>query len=110
MLEEEKWKCPWCGQVATHVRESICDSRLCDCGSVAIGAPEVDWDELTDEAIGFFGVNTRPESRGNDSLLRDDIRRAGVEMRPGVRDPEMGHPWGVAYTYMWFRRAATGYT
>jgi hypothetical protein len=71
---------------------------------VGIGAPQGDWDEVTDEAIALFNVIVRPESRGYDALLRDDIRRAGVEMRPGVSDPDMGHPWGWAYVYTWFRR------
>ena len=105
MREEDKWKCPWCGQVATLPRQSICDSRQCTCGAVGIGAAQGDWDEVTDEAIGLFNVTTRPESRGYDSLLRGDIQRACVEMRPGVRDPDMGHPWGWAYVYTWFRRA-----
>ena len=105
MREEDKWKCPWCGRIATIVRQSICDSRQCECGAVVIGAPEGDWDEVTDEAIEFFNVATRTESCGYDSLLRDDIQRAGVEMRPGVEDKDMGHPWGWAYLYTWFRRA-----
>ncbi len=104
MREDEEWKCPWCGRMATIVRQSICDSRQCDCGAIAVGAPEGDWDEVTDEAIGLFGVAARPESRGLDSLLRDHIQRSGVEMRPGVRDPDMGHPRAWAYLYTWFRR------
>jgi hypothetical protein len=56
------------------IRRSICGSRQCECGAIAIGAPECDWDEVTDEAIGLFQVATRHESRGFDSLLRDDIR------------------------------------
>jgi hypothetical protein len=71
---------------------------------VAIGAPEGDWDEVTDEAIDLFGIVARPESRGIYALLREDIRRAGVEVRPGPKDPDMGHPWGWAYVYAWFRR------
>jgi len=104
MREDEKWKCPWCKRIAAIVRKSICDARECACGAIAIGAPEGDWDEVTDEAIGLFGVTPRSESCGFDSLLRDDIWRAGVEIRPGVRDPNMGHPWGWAYDYTWFRR------
>jgi hypothetical protein len=103
MDDEVKWKCPWCGSLATLVRESVCDCRQCDCGAIAIGAAEGDWDEVTDEAIAFFRVPTRPESVGFDALLREDILLAGVEMREGVRDPDMGHPcW--AYIYTWFRR------
>lgn len=105
MRDEDKWKCPWCGRVAATVRKSICDSRQCDCGAIALGAPEGDWDEVTDEAIALFKVAIRPESSGFDSLLRDDIRRAGVEIRPGVRDSDMQHPWGWAHIYTWFRAA-----
>jgi hypothetical protein len=105
MLDEDKWRCPWCGRTATVVRQSICDSRQCECGAVAVGAPEGDWDEVTDEALGLFEVPIRLESRGFDALLREDIRRAGVEIREGVSDPDMGHPWGWAYRYTWFRRA-----
>lgn len=104
MRDEDKWKCPWCGQVATRLRGGICDSRQCRCGAVGIGAPEGDWDEVTDEAIGLFGVGIDPASRGNDMRLRDDIKRSGVEVRSGVRDPDMHHPWGWAYQYTWFRR------
>jgi hypothetical protein len=104
MHDADKWKCPWCGQIATVVRQSICDSRQCGCGAVAIGAPEADWDEVTDDAIGLFQVATRPESCGFDALLREDIRRAGVEMRPGPKDPDMGHPAGWVYAYTWLRR------
>ena len=107
MRDEVKWKCPWCSRTAATIHESIlCDSRECICGSIALGAPEGDWDEVTDEALGIFNVQTRPESSGFDSLLRDDLRRAGVEIRPGVRDPDMGHPWGWAYVYTWFRRTS----
>jgi hypothetical protein len=104
MHDDVKWKCPWCGRIATQVRQSICDCRQCDCGAIALGAPEGDWDEVTDAALGIFRVSTRPESRGFDALLREDILLAGVEMREGVRDPDMGHPWGWAYIYTWFRR------
>ncbi|MFC1582890.1 hypothetical protein ACFL4W_05060 [Planctomycetota bacterium] len=104
MAQSEKWKCPWCGAVAAAVRDSLCDSRECECGAVAIGAPEGDWDEVTDEAVGLFRVSVRPESRGNDALIREDIQKAGIEMRPGVKDPDMDHPWGWAYIYMWFKR------
>jgi hypothetical protein len=97
MNDEVKWKCPWCGRIATLVRQSVCDCRQCDCGAIAIGAAEGDWDEVTDAAIAFFRVPTRPESLGFDALLREDILLAGVEMREGVRDPDRGHPWGWAY-------------
>jgi hypothetical protein len=106
MRDEDKWKCPWCGKVAMTVRESICDSRSCVCGAVAVGAPDCDWDEVTDEALGLFAVPVRAESVGCDESLRDDIRRDGVEMREGVTDPDMGHP--RPYQYMWFRRASGG--
>jgi len=105
MRDEEKWKCPWCEGVATTVRKSICDSRQCDCGAIAIGAGEDDWDEVTDEAIGVFKVKTRPESAGWDAMLREDIQRAGIEIRKGVTASDLGRP---VYQYMWFRRAPIG--
>jgi hypothetical protein len=105
MRDEEKWKCPWCGRVATIVRDSIGDSRQCECGAVAIGAAEGDWDEVTDEAIAAFKVKTRAESAGSDSMLREDILRAGIEIRMGVTDPDMGQ---LVYQYIWFRRKPTG--
>ena len=46
MRDEDKWRCPWCRRIATTVRLSICDSRKCDCGAIAVGAPEGDWDEV----------------------------------------------------------------
>jgi hypothetical protein len=101
VLDAEKWNCPWCGEVARTVRASICDSRQCECGAVGIGAPDVDWDEVTDDAIDLFQVRVRDESRGNDAALRDDLRAAGVEIREGVK--ETNRP-GRPYQYVWFRR------
>jgi len=88
------------------VRQSICDSRPCECGAIAVGAPGGDWDEVTDEALGFFEMPIRSESRGFDALLREDVRRAGLEIREGISDPDMGHPWSWAYRYTWFRRGS----
>ena len=105
--ESRKWTCPWCGRVASRPTEHrlICYSRTCDCGAVALGAPPWDSDEIIDDAIGIFQVEVRPESRGYDALLLEDIKRSGVEVREGVLEtgvPGMPHGWKVRY--LWFRR------
>jgi hypothetical protein len=101
-----KWECPWCGCVATQVLESICESRLCDCGALALGAPSVDYDEITDEAIGYFRIQIQQESRGFESRLLSDILQSGVEFRDGATDTR-GKGFWDAYVYRWFRRTAS---
>jgi hypothetical protein len=100
-----RWLCPWCGQQATLKTECrvICYSKTCTCGAIALGAPPWDFDEIVDDAIGIFEVEIRPESRGFDSRLLDDVQRSGVEMRMGalVR-PDEGPP--LEYQYIWFRK------
>ena len=103
MRDEEKWRCPWCAGVATQVLASLCDARRCACGALGIGAPTIDWDEVTDEALNLFAIDARPASRGFDAELRLDIARAGVDSRPGVLDPDL-RAGASPYRYTWFRR------
>ena len=104
MRDDENWTCPWCGRVATSVRAALCEARQCDCGALGIVALDCDWDEVTDDAINLFSVSTRPESRGFDERLRDDIRRAGIEIRRGGTDSGGTHPFGRPYVHTWFKR------
>lgn len=104
----DSWLCPFCGRVATQETSEVvlCDSRTCSCGAIALAAPRPDTDEIVDDALNIFGVQIRDESRGFDSLLLEDIRRAGVEVREGqrarVREGLLGE-----YVSLWFRRSKT---
>lgn len=107
---EDRWVCPFCGQVADleTVLRPLCRSRTCACGAVVFANRPCDFDEITDDAIGLFAVEIRPESRGHDLELRRDILRSGVEIRPGaVCGEELipGHREDVHY--VWFRRQET---
>ena len=56
-------------------------------------------------AIGIFRVEIRPESRGYDALLLEDINRSSVEVREGVLEEGLaGMRDGWKVQYVWFRR------
>ena len=104
------WICPWCHTVAAlETRHPvICYSRTCECGSVALGAPPWDSDEVIDDAIGIFAVEIRPQSRGFDPLLMDDIRRSGVEVRTGELVQGLSDmPAVLKYQFLWFRGSSS---
>jgi hypothetical protein len=101
-VNDERWRCPFCGEMAGEpTREPvICDSRTCRCGAIALGAPPRDFDEIVDDAINVFGPRIRESSKGFDSLLLADLRRAGVEVRDGICAKV---PSGLEHRYVWFR-------
>jgi hypothetical protein len=104
------WVCAFCGEVARGetAPRPLCESRTCRCGAVGLANRACDFDEITDDAIGLFGVVTRPESRGDDLALRQDILRAGVEIRPGVvREVEAFSGRRESIHHVWFRRSGT---
>jgi hypothetical protein len=85
----------------------ICYTRTCECGAIALGAPPWDTDEIIDDAIGLFGVEIRPQSRGFDSILMGEILRSGVEVRMGELVQGVSEmPEGLKYQFIWFRRAS----
>ena len=101
----DRWTCPFCGKhAASRTPERVlCSSRTCACGAIALAAPEVDQDEIIDDAIGVFGARIQEESRGFDARLLADLARAGVAIRNGERMTLGDSPWG-GWTSMWFRR------
>jgi len=105
---DDRWVCAFCGRVATAETSPrpLCESRTCSCGAVALANWPGDFDEITDDAIELFSVPIRPESRGYDQALRQDILRAGVEIKPGaVRDAEWIPGRRERVHYIWFRRS-----
>jgi hypothetical protein len=109
--EDNCFVCPFCNRVATQPTnpKPLCDSRTCRCGAVVLGASVGDVDEITDDAVGLFGIPTRPESAGCDVAQRLDILRAGVAIRPGVvRVEEHGTGPARRVQYVWFRRKDGG--
>lgn len=107
--KEQQWQCPWCGNEARNETSILVpDSRACDCGAVGFAAPQVDSDEIIDAAIDYFHVATRPESRGFDSMLLQDIKQSGIEICEGMlsRDPEALAFW-AEIRHLWFRPRLT---
>jgi hypothetical protein len=107
MPADDRWVCPFCGHVATLATtpRPLCESRTCDCGAVSLANRACDFEEITDDAIGHFAVPTRPDSCGYDQALRQDILRAGVEIKPGaVRDAEVFTGHRERIHHIWFRR------
>src|SRR5258707_7814612 len=105
-LSDDPWACVFCGRIAglETVPRPLCESRTCRCGAVALANRPCDFDEITDDAIGLFEVTTRPESSGYDMLLRQDIIRSGIEIRPGaVVEVEMFPGRRELIQYVWFR-------
>ena len=104
-----RWNCAFCGARAIdapdHRQWAIVSTHRCVCGAVGMCAPSIDYDEITDAAFGHFAVAPRPESRGFESRLLDDLRAAGVEMREGVTIRTADHAWGLI-RHEWFRRRA----
>lgn len=106
---ERQWECPWCGSEAQNkIAKMLPDARACDCGAIGMAAPQVDSDEIIDAAIDYFHVTTRPESRGFDARLLEDIQRSGIEIREGAltRDPNLAGMWATI-RHLWFRRQKT---
>jgi hypothetical protein len=105
---DDRWVCAFCGRVATSETSPrpLCESRTCACGAVALANRPCDFDEITDDAIGLFSVSIRPECRGYDQALRQDILRSGVEIKPGaVREAELFPDRREQVHYIWFRRS-----
>jgi hypothetical protein len=105
--EDSKWLCPWCQTMASLETPYlvICDSKTCRCGAIALGAPPFDFDEIIDDAINIFGVQTRLESRGFDDLLLKDLKMNGVEVKEGALTEDARSTF--KYQYMWFRKQTT---
>src|SRR5581483_661538 len=105
--EDDRFVCPFCHRAARLPTspKPLCESRTCACGAVVLGAAVGDYDEITDEAIGLFGVLVRPEAAGFEWALRMELLRAGVAIRPGVvRRVELGDGFDQRRQYVWFRR------
>ena len=108
------WTCPFCGNIAQTATSPspLSYSRTCECGAIALAAPSRDYDEITDDAIGIFSVQIRPDSRGFEQLLRRDILAAGIEIRDGaighvtypVTSRESNRILRDEYRSVWFRR------
>ena len=104
-MAKEQWMCPWCQQLATReTKGTLCESRTCDCGAIALSAPVADSDEIIDDAIGLFNVQIREESRGFNDLILADIALSGVDVRGGALK---GTPLPT-HRSIWFKRLATG--
>ncbi len=102
------WVCAFCSRVATleSSPRPLCESRTCSCGAIALANRPCDFDEITDDAIRLFAVPIRPESRGWEQALRQDILRSGVEIKPGaIREVQLLHGLREQIHHVWFRRS-----
>lgn len=106
----DAWTCPFCNSRATQQTAArvLCDSRTCACGAIALAAPACDMDEIIDDAVGVFGVGIREDTRGYDSLILENVRMAGVEIRHGqtvaIKRSGSGKPRD--YKSLWFLKSA----
>jgi len=58
-------------------------------------------DEIVDDAIDLFGVETLESSRGFNDLLLADIVRSGVDVRGGKLDSSVSM---IRLRIIWFRK------
>jgi len=82
----------------------ICQSRICVCGALALGAPPEDTDEIIDDAINVFGI-----ADGYLTELDSDrvagLKALGVEVAEGRRiAPSAEHHAEIRV--LWFRKDA----
>jgi histidine triad (HIT) family protein len=100
-----EWTCPWCRALATLPGSaSICQSRRCECGALAIAAPPWDTDEIIDDAIGVFGIGVA-HLTSLDSDRVTGLRQMGVDVAEGQRLPATGSD-RFELRVLWFRRRA----
>ena len=100
------WECPWCALLADRPADLrvICQSRICVCGALALGAPPEDTDEIIDDAINVFGI-----ADGYLTELDSDrvagLKALGVEVAEGRRiAPSAEHHAEIRV--LWFRKDA----
>jgi hypothetical protein len=106
VMSLEVLKSPWCGTLAD--RESdlrvICQSRICVCGALALGAPRWDSDEIIDDAINVFGIADGYLTEFDSDRVAG-LRAIGVEVAEGHRNalgPGNRHEFRV----LWFRKSS----
>jgi len=86
----------------------LCESRTCTCGAIALAAPVRDKDEIIDDALGIFRIQVKEYVKGSDSLLLEEIRKAGVLVRIG-QPTDAGEKSDFEYTCIWFRTGDPGH-
>ena len=88
-MSAASWTCPWCDTPALRrsKKKTVCECRECSCGAIGLSATVNDSDEIVDDAIGLFGVETLDSSRCFYDLLLADVVRSGIDVRGGKLDP-----------------------
>ena len=104
--DDERWRCPWCDRTASLATPHtvICDTRRCNCGAIALGAPPYDFDEVVDDAINIFGIDVRYRTPFDADRVRG-LQERGVEIREGCTVRVHTDPI-LEFRYFWFRREA----
>ncbi len=103
-MPHSAWECPWCGllsDIPAEVRTYL-QSRRCNCGALAFGAPPMDSDEIIDTAISVFGIADGYLTEF-DSDRMAGLRAVGVEIAEGRRiGPGPSDPFETLV--LWFRQ------
>lgn len=105
---DSPWQCPWCGVVAERQADLrvICQSRVCVCGALALGAPPSDSDEIIDDAINVFGIADGYMTEFDSDRVAG-LRAIGVEVAEGHRiAPGSGDR--LEFRVLWFRKSSKG--
>lgn len=99
--------CPWCTTPATLPIDAkvICESRRCACGAISLGAPARDFDEVLDDALGYFRVPATAAQKNFEPPERW-LAASGIQLvEGGVADP-VGMPSALRRRHYWFRRSS----
>jgi hypothetical protein len=100
------WECPWCGFLADKPADLrvICESRMCVCGALALGAPPWDTDEIVDDAINTFGIADGYLTEFDSDRIAG-LQAIGVEIAEGHRIARSASN-RFEIRVLWFRKVA----
>ena len=103
---DDNWQCPWCRRLADVSADLtvICESRSCQCGALALGAPPEDVDEIIDDAINVFGPIADGYMTEFDRDRIAGLRQIGVEV---AGNDAVVPSESTDFRIMWFRRKPT---
>ena len=103
-VTDDGWRCPWCNKVASvpAALSTICDSRVCECGALGLGAPPWDIDEIVDDAINIFGIADGYMTPFDADRVAG-LQAVGVDVVEGERIQASGRNQ-PELRVLWFRR------
>lgn len=96
--------CPWCGGTAEHGAPGVSQGRRCSgCDAMAWGAPAADYDEVVDDALNHFRIDSAQVGGERYEFGAAFWAKAGIDVLEGGCGGEHS-PMSLIFWY-WFRRS-----